>query len=84
MTACEGAAWSTFTAELVVVVEPVGQNLQPTNWTAALTMIDAVHTALAGARLALSKTTWTLRQDYEAYGGETVYWCVIATVTASG
>ncbi len=46
VTACGQGGWPIHTAELVIMVEPLGQNLQPTNFAAVLALIDALQAAL--------------------------------------
>jgi hypothetical protein len=85
ITACGGAAmWPELNGELVLLVEPVAQERQPTNWTKVLTLIDALNTALRGATLAQSKASWTIRQEIIEGKPETYYWAIVTTVTAAG
>jgi hypothetical protein len=84
MTAEGQGGWPQLTAEVVIIIEPVGQNLQPTNFAAAVTLIDALSTALRSTNLAKSKNRWTIRQQIVNYGSETNYWTLIASVSANG
>jgi hypothetical protein len=78
-----GAGLTTFVCDLVVAVEAVGQNTQPANWTKALQIIDAMHTALVAeseSNKVIDKWALRLAQDQI---GDTVYWLIVATVTGS-
>ena len=48
---CIGDMTRTLTADLIVAIEPVGQNQKPTNFDAVVTMLDSIHTALDAATL---------------------------------
>jgi hypothetical protein len=72
---------------LVVAVEPTGQNTQPTNYAAMLTMADALNSALRTNRGNLGAiVTWSISaQDVEPIlVGQTAYWGVTASVTKRG
>lgn len=43
---CAGDMTRTLTADLMIALEPVGQNQKPTNFDAVVTMLDSLHTAL--------------------------------------
>lgn len=71
------------TAELVIVVEPVGQNLAPANYEKTVGLIDGAHTALE--TLAGTDETvdgWSMRVAAEEIG-DGVYWVLVATVNGS-
>ncbi len=84
IVACGNNGWPQYSAELVILVEPLGQERQPTNWAKVLTMIDALQTALASTALAKTKTTWTVRQEIAEPRTDTFYWAIVAQVTANG
>lgn len=84
MTAEGEGGWPSLTCELVMIVEPLGQNLQPTNFAATLTLIDNLSTALRNTSLAKSKNRWVIRQQAVNFGTETNYWTLVASVTANG
>lgn len=46
---CVGDMTRTLTADLMIALEPVGQNQKPTNFDAVVTMLDSLHTALDAA-----------------------------------
>lgn len=76
--------WPTLRADLVVVLEPYRQNTQSANYTAALTMMDSVSSALrASTNLGKANARWTIRQDMELYG-ETTYWVIVCNVESNG
>ena len=76
--------WPTLRAELVVLVEPVGQNTAPANFDATVDMMDAMTTALQGTTcLCKSKAWWSMRLVIDTVAG-TDYWAVVATVECAG
>lgn len=46
---CAGDMTRTLTADLLIALEPVGQNQKPTNFDAVVVMLDSIHTALDAA-----------------------------------
>lgn len=71
------------TAELVVVVEPLGQNTAPANFERTAALIDALHTTLE--TLAGTDETvdgWAMRLTAEEVG-DGAYWMLVATVNGS-
>ena len=81
ITACGQGGWPIHTAELVIMVEPLGQNLQPTNFAAVLTLIDNLQAALQADRPTTGKRTWQIRQEIVEHKPDTLHWAIIATVT---
>ena len=75
---------SSATCELVIVIEPVQQNLQSVNYALALTLLDNTETALATNAAAFGLDGWTLEVQRSPLGDGTVYWTLVATVEASG
>lgn len=82
VTMTGGADLPAITCDLAIVVEAIGQNTQPANWTKAIGVIDGLHTALAAEAENGVIDRWTLRLQGE-YVGETAYWMIVATVTGS-
>lgn len=69
--------------DLVLAVEPVTQNRQSANYTATMTLLDALEAALT--TLAASDNTidrWTLRM-IDDFVGTSPCWCIVATVEGS-
>jgi hypothetical protein len=81
---CAGDMTRTMTADLVVALEPVGQNTRPVNFDACVTMLDSVHTALDAAALGgMSHPAWNTRLAYVTVN--TVdYWSIVTEVTILG
>lgn len=71
------------TAELVIVVEPVGQASHSVNQALALDLMDALHAALTSSVNTLQLDGWQMRIE-AGLVGDTEYWLLIAEVTASG
>jgi hypothetical protein len=79
-----GVTWPKLRAEVVVVIEPVGQARSPESFAACLTMMDSLSAALAAAQnITKSKLTWSIRQDGVEVAGNT-YWAVVAEVEGKG
>lgn len=72
----------SFTCDLVIAVEAMGQNTQPANYARALAIIDALQATLADEALGGVVDSWTMRLDAEQIG-DTAYWVIVATVTGS-
>ena len=80
----ERFGWPTLRAELVVLVEPVGQEQHHVNFDATVDMIDAVMTALrATSCLGKSLPSCTIRQTIDTVAGQD-YWAVVVAVEVSG
>jgi hypothetical protein len=77
--------WPTFTAQLIVAIEAVGQNTQAANFADSVTMVDNVRSALSAAikTVVKGKLEWTMRIG-EVLVGEISYWAVICDVTGHG
>lgn len=72
----------SFTCDLVIAVEAMGQNTQPANYARALAIIDALQATLADEALGGVVDSLTMRLDAEQIG-DTAYWVIVATVTGS-
>jgi len=80
----EQGGWPTLRAELVIGVEPVGQNIGYVNFDATVDMMDNVADALRGATcMTKSHVRWGLRQIIDTVAGQQ-FWAVLATVEGSG
>ncbi|KKN74777.1 hypothetical protein LCGC14_0386700 [marine sediment metagenome] len=71
------------TCELVIVIEPVLQNLQAVNFAAALSLMDALDTGLRAGADGVGIDSWEMRIVEETIG-DTAYWLLITAVEASG
>lgn len=81
---CAGDMTRTLTADLLIALEPVGQNQKPTNFDATVTMLDSLHTALDAADLGADTIpSWNSRLAIVTVN--TIdYWAVITEVAALG
>jgi len=80
----EGGGWPTLRAELVLLVEAVGQNTQGRNFDLTVDMMDNLATALRGTTCTTkSKLRWSVRMGEDLVAG-TAYWAVVANVEGSG
>lgn len=75
--------WPEITCELIIAVEPIGQSTQSANYTATLSIMDALCTALRGAEIGRSLLRWTINTNVQVVVGSTTYWAVVATVTGN-
>ncbi|GIV82783.1 MAG: hypothetical protein KatS3mg051_2137 [Anaerolineae bacterium] len=71
------------TAELVIVVEPVLQNVHSANVSAVAALVDNLDTALADNVNDLGLDGWSLRVEQDLVG-DTAYWMLVATLEVSG
>jgi hypothetical protein len=86
MSICDDTA-DLIVAQLVIATEATGQNMQPTNYAAMLTMADNLNAALKSNQTTLgAMVTWVIRaQDTSPINvGGVPYWGVSATVTKRG
>lgn len=77
-----GAGLPSFTCDLVIAIEAMGQNTQPANYAKALAVIDAMQTTLTTEALNSDLDSWQMRVDVDQVG-DTAYWVIVATVTGS-
>lgn len=81
---CAGDMTRTLRADLLVALEPVGQNTRPTNFDACVTMLDNLHTALDGWSDPLDGApSWNARLAYVTVNGLD-YWAIITEVSGLG
>jgi hypothetical protein len=73
--------WPQMTCDLIIAVEPVGQNTQSANYDNMVTAMDNLSTALRGASIGRGPLTWTITGNVQIAVAGTTYWAVIATVT---
>jgi hypothetical protein len=89
MTSKTHGGWPTTRVDYWVVIEPVGQSTQPSNYADVQTLADALDDALADAistvNIGKSTVTWSIRggnQIVEIAGG--AYWGVVAQIEGHG
>ena len=80
----EQGGWADLHAELVICVEPTGQNVAPENFDDTVDMMDNVATALRGSTcMTKSKLRWGLQQTIDTVAGQE-FWAVLARVRGNG
>ncbi len=89
LTVSASGGWPVLRGELVIVIEPIGQNNTPDNQAACMTVIDGVNTALragTATELSLGKAplSWSQRLTPNLFIGDRQYWAVITTVEGRG
>ena len=75
------AGWPTLICDLIIAIEPVGQNTQSANYTATVAIMDALSTALRGLSLGRTMPTWIINANVQVIVGGANYWAVVATVS---
>ena len=78
--------WPELSATLMILMEPVAQNLQGVNFDATVTMIDNVSTAfgaVACGTLGMAKPSWSCAQTIDSVAGID-FWAVIVDVRGRG
>lgn len=86
ISVCDDTSY-TYTCQLVIAIEPTGQNIQPANYEAMVVMIDNANEAFnANWRDLGALVTWQVNaQDREPIIiGQTPYWGVTVTVQSRG
>ena len=79
-----GGQQPTFTCDLVFAIEPVGQGTQPQNFSAVVTLMDAVVTASrAMTRPNAGPTSFSLRMGLVSIAGAD-YWAIFETWNGVG
>lgn len=67
-------------AQVIILVEPIVQNLQGTNFDASVDMVDALETTLIAATCDIGGVLgWTIRVTNWEVGGQ-MYWAVVADI----
>ena len=90
MTVQTAGGWPEFTGELVMLVEPYGQNTVPKNHSTVVDLADNFSTAIRAITPSSSKPlgkgalNWTLTLSSNEVVGERQYWALIARVEGSG
>ena len=81
MTFQAGGGWPAMFCDLVIALEPVGQNTQSANYAATITMLDSLSTALRGATtIGRGGLRWSITANVQVDVSGTPYWAVIATI----
>lgn len=78
--------WPTLAIELVIALEPFGQDKNKANHAATLAMIDAANDALRAAPFATfgkGKHSWSIRGE-QGQIGENDYWLVVIRIVGNG
>lgn len=78
-----GRGLHTAVVELCVVLEPVRQNTNSVNYSAALTMFDAIKTALTSNASTYGIDRWGIQIEIDRIG-DVDYWQLVARVEGSG
>jgi len=77
-----GGGWPQMFCDLIVLLEPVGQNTQSANYAATIAMVDNVSAALRAANIGRAKLNWEITTNVQVAVADSAYWAVITTVEA--
>jgi hypothetical protein len=81
MTFQAGGGWPAMFCDLVIALEPVGQNTQSANYAATVEMLDNLSTALRGATsIGRATLRWSITANVQVDVSGTPYWAVIASI----
>lgn len=86
LSSADQGGWPRLSCELVVAIEPYGQNRPQQNYAATVALIDAINTTLRSVRtgeIGKSKLSWTIRAEQD-YIGEQMYWFVVTRISGNG
>ena len=73
--------WPELYCDMIIAIEPVAQNTQAANFTAMLTAIDNLSSALrAATNVGRAGLRWSITANAQVDVAGTPYWAVIATV----
>jgi len=78
-----GSRWPTFSANLIVAIEAVGQSTGGANFDAAVTMMEAMRTRLELTDLTEAPLSWAMRQAIVTVAGND-YWAIVCSVKGQG
>lgn len=76
----DNGGWPAMFCDLVIALEPVGQNTQSANYAATVAMLDNLSTALRGANIGRASLRWSITANVQVDVSGTPYWAVIATI----
>lgn len=78
-----GSRWPTFSADLIIAIEAVGQSTGGANFDATITLMEALRTRLELTDLTEAPLAWVMRQAIVTVAGND-YWAVVASVRGQG
>lgn len=85
ITSFSGSTIATIGVELVIVIDPIKTGLHDVNFDMSVSVIDELNIALEQAVQTADVDGWTIKTDVDIVGDlKTLYWLVIAQITASG
>jgi len=90
LTVQTSGGWPTFSAQLVILVEPIAQDTSPLNHAKVIDVIDNISTALRGVNpgdtlhLGRGPISWTTVLSSNEVVGQTQYWALVTTVEGHG
>jgi hypothetical protein len=72
--------WPAMRCDLIVALEPVGQNTQAANYAATVAMLDNLSSTLRGNHIGRGPMTWAITANVQINVSGNLYWAVIATI----
>lgn len=82
-TLVAGLAQTFITIEVILLVAPALHNLNKANFDTSAALMDATQVSLKANALDFGLNSWRIQMATHQMG-DTTYWAVVATVTASG
>ena len=75
--------WPTLRCQVVVLMQPMGQDRHATRWSDAVTMVDTLNDAITGMTKPVKGTvSWSI--ELEPNFADSGYFAVVATVEGGG
>ncbi|RLC82300.1 MAG: hypothetical protein DRJ03_19240 [Chloroflexi bacterium] len=78
-----GSRWPVFSADLIIAMEAVGQDVARANFDGTVALMEAVRSALENTDLTEAPLSWTMRQAIVTVAGND-YWGVVCSVKGQG
>lgn len=73
--------WPTLTCDIIIAVEPAGQDIQINNYDKTITILDNLSNALRSSDIGRSALRWSISTNVTINVSGVAYWAVIATVS---
>lgn len=78
-----GSRWPTFSADLIIAIEAVGQSTGGTNFDATVVLMEALRARLELTDLTESPLSWTMRQAIVTVAGQD-FWAIVCSISGTG
>ena len=78
-----GSRWPTFSADLIIALEAVGQSTGGVNFDATVAMLENLRTRLERTDLTEAPLSWAMRQAIVTVAGQD-FWAIVCAVIGQG